>query len=294
MNNKSLELDQFFTKEEIAIKCLNKIKNIITNKFNLIIEPSVGSGNFYNHFDILNISNKIAFDIDKKSDYVIQKDYLTINENDIKYNKEEVLIIGNPPFGNRSKLALNFLLHSLKFANYICFILPISFKKYEIQNKIIKLYPNIKLILDDDLPYESFLLNNKSYGVRCTFQIWTLDTFNNNPDLKIINKPILKHKDFEMFLYNNTKETLKYFDKDKYKWNFAVPRQGFQNYNRRETNPSNLEKQKQWMFFKTDNDEVLNNLLNLDFDKLSKLNTSTPGFGKADVIHFYNNNYELF
>ena len=119
----------------------------------------------------------MAFDIDKRNDYVIQKDYLTTTIEDFN-NKENILIVGNPPFGKRSKLAVDFLLHSLKFSNIICFILPISFRKYEIQNKIIKSYPNIKLVLDELLPSDSFLLNNKPYSVRCCFQIWMIDKLN--------------------------------------------------------------------------------------------------------------------
>ena len=96
-----------------------------------------------------------------------------------------------------------------------------------------------------------------------------------------------------MYLYNITnKAVIKYFDKDKYGWDFAVPRQGYQNYNRRETDVSNIEKNKQWIFFKCKNKEILDRLWNLDFNEISKLNTSTPGFGKADIIDYYNKIYK--
>jgi hypothetical protein len=35
-------------------------------------------------------------------------------------------------------------------------------------------------------------------------------------DLRIKERPITKHPDFEMYLHNNTQPTLKYFQKDKY------------------------------------------------------------------------------
>lgn len=54
----------------------------------------------------------------------------------------------------------------------------------------------------------------------------------------------------------------------------------------RHLNPS-----KQWMFFKTDSPMARERLLKLDFDKLSELNTSVKGFGKADVVAEYERLY---
>jgi len=52
---------------------------------------------------------------------------------------------------------------------------------------------------------------------------------------KLINKriktpPLIKHDDFKTYIHNNTKQTLKYFDKEEYKWDFAVQRQGYYDY----------------------------------------------------------------
>ena len=90
-----------------------------------------------------------------------------------------------------------------------------------------------------------------------------------------------------MWQYNNTREAEKFFDKDRYKWDFAVPRQGYKEYSIKETDPNNMDRRTQWIFFRASNNNILHNLMKLDFDKLSQKNTSTPGFGKADVVQAY-------
>ena len=53
-----------------------------------------------------------------------------------------------------------------------------------------------------------------------------------------------------MYLYNNTQPTLKYFQKDKYHWVFAVVRQGFYDYTKKIVEESKLFKNRQYIFFK--------------------------------------------
>lgn len=132
----------------------------------------------------------------------------------------------------------------------------------------------------------SFIHNDKDSNIRCCFQIWTkLET--SYPDLRIKTPPKTTHKNFEMFLHNNTKATLKYFDKTKYEWNFAVPRQGYYDYSLRIEDEKELQKNIQYIFFKTEDKKVLENLKNIDFEKLSRKNTTIPGFGKADIVAYY-------
>ena len=79
------------------------------------------------------------------------------------------MIIGNPPFGQQNTLAIRFFNEAAKIANIIAFILPLSFKKRSIQNK---LDLNFHLIEEKILDKKSFLLNEQEYAVPCVFQIW--------------------------------------------------------------------------------------------------------------------------
>lgn len=156
-------LDQYYTNPDIAKLCFDKVINLYQSKFDIYIEPSAGDGSFFN----LLPSNRVGYDLDPKHHEVIMQDYLKINC-DIFSNKK-VITIGNPTFGKNSSLAVKFFNKSAEHSSVIAFILPKTFKKVSIQNK---LNVNFRLIKTFDLPKNSFILNNQTYDVPCCFQIW--------------------------------------------------------------------------------------------------------------------------
>ena len=154
-------LDKFYTQKNIALDCINFIDNI--NLFDCIIEPSAGDGSFSKQ-----IPNCLAYDIQPEGDNIQQADWLLLDKEQFKrYNN--ILVIGNPPFGQQNTLAVKFFNESSKIANVIAFILPLSFKKHSIQNK---LNLNFHLIKEKILDKKSFTLDGKDYSVPCVFQVW--------------------------------------------------------------------------------------------------------------------------
>lgn len=275
------ELDKYYTKEEIAQLCVSDLQKLLLKlniKDFLFLEPSAGSGSFLKFLN----NNYIAYDIfpDSENYKITQCDFLKLNLSKNNFSKE-VITIGNPPFGKKSKLAIEFLNKSLDISSVVGFIVPNQFKKWSVQSKINK---NAKLIYEIDLPENSFSFLNEDYNLRCCFQVWSL-LENNFPNLRISEKPQIEHDDFELYQYNRTKAAEKYFD---YDWDFAVFRQGFLDYTFKAFHKDECDRKKQWIFFKAKNKEVLNNLLSIDFQSLSKNNLGTPGFGKHDVIKHYN------
>lgn len=267
------ELDKFYTKPEIAKQCIDIFNEY---KQGTVIEPSAGNGSFSNQIDCL------AYDLKPENSNIIEQDFFTL-----QFPLNKFSIIGNPPFGKRSKLAIEFFNHAAKNkAEVIGFILPITFQKWSVQKLLDKNYSLVKSII---LPADSFLVNNKSYSVRCVFQIW-IKKPNDFLDLRLEKAPPISHKDFIIYQYNCTKEAEKYFNED---WDFAVYRQGRKDYSIRfyPKDKDNLPRNLQFMFLKAKNEEILNRLLNLDYDELSQWNMSTPGFGKADLVMFYNQKY---
>ena len=66
-------LDQFYTNKDIALKCYNKLNEIIDlNEFDIHLEPSAGSGSFYN---IMDSTRKIGLDIEPKEKDIIKMIY---------------------------------------------------------------------------------------------------------------------------------------------------------------------------------------------------------------------------
>ncbi len=153
--SKKSELDKYYTKPSIAEMCYNSVKHLA----GAWVEPSAGDGVF---LDLLP-NGSIGYDISPESENVVKKDWFTVGS----INGS---VIGNPPFGKNSSLAVKFFNHAADLHSpYICFILPRTFRKDSIQNR---LDPHYHIILDIDIPPDSFLLDGESYDVPCCFQVW--------------------------------------------------------------------------------------------------------------------------
>lgn len=291
-SEKGKQLDQFFTKDSVAIDCLDKLIGYLSknSKYRIksatFFEPSAGGGAFIRALKANNCEKIFACDLDPGCDGIVKRDFLLDDLSAELPSRENVIIIGNPPFGSRARTAAQFINKGFEYANTIAFILPLQFQKYSAQNKIIK---EARLVFDEKLKPDSFLFYGKDYIVRCCFQIWTLLDY--GKDLRFRTTPITKHPDFEMWQYNNTREAEKYFDKEQYGWDFAIPRQGYKDYSLKEVDPNKMDRRTQWIFFKASNEKVYERLIAIDYDGLSKKNISIPGFGKADVIKEYERLY---
>lgn len=119
-----LQNDKYYTPIELANYCWDKVFEVI-GKENIseIIEPSVGNGSFLHHTEQL---PHFAYDIEPECEsnftHIFKQDYLGA---DIKYLWGR-LIIGNPPYGRCLNMAQKFFEKSVKIADTIAFILPIS------------------------------------------------------------------------------------------------------------------------------------------------------------------------
>ncbi len=158
---KKHELDKFYTAPEIAQWCVNKLT---LSDYELIIEPSAGNGVFSSYLNQVH-KNVLAFDIHPEAEHIVRQDWFD-------YQPEEnarILVIGNPPFGQQNTLAIRFINHATKFADTIAFILPKSFMKDSVQNKLEKY---LHLEQQFILPKNSFILEDKPVDVPAVYQIW--------------------------------------------------------------------------------------------------------------------------
>ena len=163
-------IDKYYTKGNVVDLCLNFVKtNIQINKVDdVIIEPSAGNGSFIAGIKSLTRNFKF-YDLEPNNDEIIKQDYLIYDYANIKKNYSKIHIIGNPPFGHQSSLAIKFIKKSCIFCDSVSFILPKSFKKDSLK----KTFPlNFHLIFEIDLPEKSFLVDGVEHNVETVFQIW--------------------------------------------------------------------------------------------------------------------------
>jgi len=162
-------IDKYYTKQNVVIQCVELVKKYIQISNNdLIIEPSAGNGAFIENIKTLS-SNYKFYDLEPEHHEICKQDFLEINYEELKEKYKNIHIIGNPPFGRQSSIAIKFIKKCCLFSNSISFILPKSFKKESMKKSFEKHY---HLIFEIDLLENSFLVNNIESDVPCIFQIW--------------------------------------------------------------------------------------------------------------------------
>lgn len=153
-----IDLDKFYTPPNVAKKCIDLLD---LSDYDTILEPSAGNGSFSKQ-----IPNCIAYDLKPEDESIKQLDFFDLKE----LNGEHILVVGNPPFGNRSNLAKKFIKHSIELgAETIAFVLPNTFNKYLMQKVFPKDWKLEKvLVLDCD-----YRASGVKYFIPSSFFVWT-------------------------------------------------------------------------------------------------------------------------
>ncbi|QFT59408.1 hypothetical protein FIU94_11295 [Sulfitobacter sp. THAF37] len=179
----SRNLDKFYTKPEVARQCVDDFESwtgivLNTTKTDLL-EPSAGAGAFLDFLP----SRTLAYDLLPEDPRIARKDFLKL------VRSKPAIVIGNPPFGRSCCLAIQFFNHAATFADQIAFIVPRTFEKISIQNR---LDPQFHLLNQRVLERDSFMFEGKSHPVDCVFQVWR-----RGADLRPkVELPIV-HRDFK-------------------------------------------------------------------------------------------------
>jgi len=274
INNNENKLDQFYTNPDIAIKCLNILnEKINTKNYDIHMEPSAGNGVFYN---IMNKAKRYGIDIEPKHKDIVKQDFLEFKPNrDKKY-----IIIGNPPFGKVSSLAVKFFNKSAEFSDCIAFIIPRTFKRVSIQNK---LDMNFELIYNMDLPLNPCCFTPKM-SAKCCFQIWKRT--DNKRKLVIYDKT---HPDFNFVKHGEKDENNQPtppIDSD-----FALKAYG-SNCGKIVDEELHTLRPKSWHWIKSNIDiGILKNRFNtLDYS-MSKDTVRQDSIGQQELIYLYKSKY---
>lgn len=280
-----IKLDKFYTSKDISKKCVDLLHTFLTvSSTDIYLEPTAGNGAFLDY-----LTNYEAYDLKPEDDRIKEQDIFTFVP-----NRTDYITIGNPPFGKRSKLAIDVFNTVSKYSNVIAFVVPISFLKYNVQKQ---LDSDFKLIHNWELPKKSFLVKNKPYDVNCVFQIWVKKNckYDTHPDIRLTRKPSMKCDDFKIWQYNATDSQFKNVEHD---WEIAVYRQGYKDYSKKftqadkdqviaEMNGSSTGTKIQFFFIKPMTECAKCIINRIDFAELAHKNTSIPGFGKADFVEYY-------
>jgi len=185
-------LDKYYTKKSVVSLCLSKVKEI-ERVYDCVIEPSAGNGAFYN---AINHCNKFGIDIDPQHDNIEKADWL---EYKIKSKYKNVLVVGNPPFGQYHKLSAAFITHAMSFNNVktIAYVLPNVYKKHTRQKILPKEW---RIVSITDLGNNAFILDGKEYHVPTSFFVFDKSKGN---DLRFDTSKYKSSPDFSFSDKNN-------------------------------------------------------------------------------------------
>jgi len=278
-SNKQIEiirkegLDKFYTLPIYSKKCIDKVCELYDIEgWDLIIEPSAGNGSFLNQIPS---NKKIGIDILPEHPDIIKQDFFDYTPQTININTN-ILVIGNPPFGRVSSMAIKFFNHSAKWANVIAFIIPRTFRKISIQNRLDNKF---HLVYDEELP------NNPScfypaMSVKCCFQIWEKKEL----ERLFIDLP-KKHNDWEFLKLG--KRDASGQPTPPLNADFALRAYGG-NIGEIKTEGLYELRPKSWHWFKANIDKniLINRLSQLDYS--NSLNTARQNsMGRAELVNIY-------
>ena len=257
---RTVEREEFYTRKEDAERLYAEVINRYGTDFDFFIEPSCGMGAFLN----LMPENKIGIDI------IFGTDFFTW-----EFPKGRNIVIGNPPFGRKGKLAMQFLNRCSKHCEVVAMILPSIFSKYTFINRV---HPMMHLkyettVTEFDRPDEI----GKGPKVNCVFQIWEKSTE--------LRPKIVRHTscdDFDMIHrhYSRTspdeRERLKSYD-------FAISQIEGRIRNCEDVTAGSV-------YFIKDNtpDKTVRSVMErIDFSDLSKHHVGATSLTKADIVEGY-------
>jgi len=186
-------LDKFYTNPDTATKCIETVDNIYKWDWDLVVEPSAGNGSFYEQIPPLAPID--AIDIFPDHPSIVKQDFFQY----IPPDAANILVIGNPPFGRVSSLAVQFFNHAARWARVIAFIVPRTFRRVSIQNK---LNENFRLVHDNELPTNPCCFTPPMMA-KCCFQIWERIEVGENGTITVREKVNLPttHPDWTFLSY---------------------------------------------------------------------------------------------
>ena len=114
-----------------------------------------------------------AYDIEPEDDRIVKQDYLTL---DLEY-KQGRCVIGNPPFGEGTRLSNRFCKKSFKISDFVSMILPVC----QLNNNI-ELY-EFDLIYSEDLGIKQY----SNINVHCCLNIYKrpINGINKKPNYRL-------------------------------------------------------------------------------------------------------------
>lgn len=269
MAKRSVTDEAYFTSPVLARTSIALVhEHFPLDTFELIVEPSAGDGAF---LDALPVDRRVGIDINPRRSDLVERDFLRWFPDD---PTQRILVIGNPPFGQRAALAIRFMAHAATFADVIAFILPRSFNKDTFQNRVPS---DFHLVASRDCD-DVFAIEGRDHHVRTVFQIWE-----RRDEQRIPSTRNSEHPHFRMRHAHLSRVSADELARLRAEYEFTIPQVGAQ-FRPREV--SVVDKGSHW-FIQPLVPGVRDVFETLDFSFLANMNTAHTSLSKADIVQAY-------
>ena len=170
---RKVNYEQYYTPWDTAHVLYDTTLLIVGDAFDNFVEPSAGKGAF---LACMPPDKRIGIDIEPWGWHYgsVGKDIEEQDFFNFIWPEGRTITIGNPPFGRKGKLAMQFLNISSENSEIVAFILPSIFSKYTFINRV---HPMMHLI--HEVPVTEFDSPDgigEGPKVNCVFQIWEKST----------------------------------------------------------------------------------------------------------------------
>jgi predicted RNA methylase len=161
--------EQFYTPLKLARTLVGDVETVLGSlQGKIVLEPAGGTGSFVEAALTKGVKEVISFDIEPLHEKVLLGNFL-----DQELTEQNLITISNPPFGRNNSLSIPFFNHAARVSDAICFIVPRSWRKWSVTNRLDR---NFELVADQDLDIDYMdadgeLISDKSRLATC-FQIW--------------------------------------------------------------------------------------------------------------------------
>ena len=161
--------EQYYTPVDLAERLTREVVAVVgTLEGRVVLEPAGGTGAFLKAAEAQGARELISFDIDPKYDGVERGDFLTKT-----LKVKDAIAISNPPFGRNNSLSIPFFNKAANHAEYICFIVPRSWRKWSVINRLDRRF---ELVADHDIVIDYVDDEGKRMSrqllLKTCFQIW--------------------------------------------------------------------------------------------------------------------------
>jgi predicted RNA methylase len=166
-NRRKTGVEQYYTPKDLALQ-LSSAVVAITGLDQTFLEPAGGNGSFIEALSQLGAKDIEAVDLYPKHPSVFQADFLSYEPKGRNF-----ATVSNPPFGRNNSLSIPFFNHAAKHSDYIAFLVPRSWRKWSVQNRLDRRF---HLVSDQDVDVNYVTDSGERIGInndlRTCFQIW--------------------------------------------------------------------------------------------------------------------------